>query len=747
LAVAGALGVLGGARPTGIGWLDAALLGLGGVAACACGRRARTVPLYATAALSALLQPASVPLLLGVLAMGAAVARRFQRAGTMAGAAAGGLAWAAAVGVPGEPGARSIALPLLGFGWVAWSARANGGRRFRRRFDRVAAVAGALALACSLLGGLAVVNARSHLDRGRDLLRSGLAAARVGDTDQATGDLLAARRALGRGSVSLGALWARPAWVVPGVSQNARALRLAVEEVTGLADVATTAAEEADLSSLRARQGRIDLAAVAAMDEPLVRVLDQLQTSRRHLATLQDAWLLAPVAERIGDLADELADAVPSVELALEGVRAAPTLLGADAPRTYLVLFTTPVEGRATTGFPGNFAELTFTAGRMEMDRFGRVSELNAGLPDGGGTITRPADYLARYSRFGPNRDWRNVPLSPDFPTIAAVAADLYPQSGGRPVDGVLSLDPVALAALLRFTGPVAVPGVDQPLTDKDTAQFLLRDQYVQLPDTPERVDALETLAQTTFDRLTATDLPGPRELGRVFGPIVEAKHLQLFAFVDGADFLDHLGITGRYPAVNGDFVSVTTSNAAGSKIDLFLRRSLDYDVTWDPATGEVQATATITLTNEAPAAGLPDYVIGNALGRRLGEEQLPPGWNNVFVTLYTPLDHDDATIDGQPLALSRIDELGRHALSTFVTIGPGATRTIVVQLTGSVPGPRYALDLAAQPLVEPEQVTLSVTTTGDEPVRATGPVTPNGLEATASFPLQRDQRITITSG
>lgn len=740
------LGAFGGARPTGVGWLDTVLLGLGGAAAAACGARARTVPLYVAASAAALCQPGTVPLALGALALGIAVARRFRRGRSVAGAVAGGLAWAAAVGAPGSPGARPLVVPMVAIGWMVLSARQHGGRRFRRRVDRVVVTLVGVAVVGAGLGSLAAVTARSHLDRGADLLESGLTAARAGETEVAIADLRSAQRALDRGQDSLGALWSRPAWLVPGVSQNARALHHTVTDVTELASVGIRAAENADLESLRARAGQVDLAAVASMEAPLAEVLTQLEAAEASVDDRTDAWLLPAVRSRLEDLHDELADAIPSARLALDGVRVAPDLLGGTGSRTYLVLFATPVEARATTGFAGNYAEITFTGGRFDMPRFGRIVELDPLASDPVRTVSGPADYLARYRRFGGDTDWRNITMSPDFPTIAAVAGELYPQSGGRAIDGVMSVDPVGLAALLRFTGPLAVPGVAEPLTADNAAGFLLRDQYIELPLSPDRIDALESLAEIAFERLRTADLPGPRELGRILGPVVEEGHLKVVAFGEAhSSFLDRLGISGRYPAVVGDFVGVTTSNAAGSKIDLFLRRALDYDVRWDPSTGGLTATATITLTNEAPASGLPAALIGNVLGNRPLEKALPDGWNNTFVTLYTPWDHASATLDGEPLPLERIDELGRHALATFVPIGPGATRTIVIELEGVLEGPDYLLDLAAQPQVEPETASVRVRIAGaGDDLRTTGPVQVRGGAVVGELPLVRDTRITV---
>ena len=742
-AVVGALSALGGARPTGLPGLDPMVLGSAGAAMAACGVRARTVPLYVAAATAALCQPATVPMALGVVAVVAAVARRQLPYPPLGGALAGGLAVAATVGAPMEPGARPMVAPIVALVAVAWSARRHGEAAFRRRSARVALAVSGVVLCGGILGAVSALEARAHVDRAAEFLESGLDAGRHGDSEGATDALLAARRALARGEASLSAWWTRPAWLVPGVSQNVRALRDVIVVVDELAGVAVDTASSADTDSLGARGGRVDLAAVAALDEPLSRMVAALRGSDGTLAEIGEGWQLPVIRSRIDDLRADVASALESSELALDGVRLAPGFLGGDGQSTYLVLFTTPVEARATTGFPGNFAEVTFTDGRFDMTRFGRITELNQALPVGGATISGPPDYLARYARYEPQREWRNITLSPDFPSVAAVAAEMYVQSGGQPVDGVMSVDPVALAGLLTFTGPMTVPGIEEPLTSENAARFLLRDQYVELPDDPARTDALESLAERAFDRLTTVDLPGPPELRRVLGPIVETGHLQVAAFSDQqAAFLDALGISGRYPAVAGDFLGVTTSNAAGSKIDLFLRCDLAYDVRWDPSTGAVRSTVTVSLTNEAPASGLPDYVIGNALGARLGEVRLPTGSNHVFVTVYTPLEPDSATLDGQPVALEGSEELGRRALSTFVTLGPGATRQLVVELHGVLPERRYVLDLAPQPLVQPQTATVDLVVPGANGLVVAGPVTGGEGRASGSFTLDRDMRI-----
>ena len=424
-----------------------------------------------------------------------------------------------------------------------------------------------------------------------------------------------------------------------------------------------------------------------------------------RLDDVRSPWLLSPVADRLDRVRTEVADARPDVDLAARAVAVLPAMFGGDGgPSRWFVAFVTPVEARGRTGFMGNYAELTITDGQVDMTQFGRASDLEAsGTPGAQRTLTGPDDYLARYGRFAPAATWRNVTMSPDFPSVGQVIAELYPQSGGQPVDGVIAVDPAGLAALLAFTGPLDVPGIEQALTPDNAAGFLLRQQYLALPDTAGRVDALEALARTTFDRLTTGDLPGPRAVADTLGEAVAAGHLHLYAAdPEQQDLIEDVGLDGALPTVGGgDSLAVVSNNAIGNKVDLFLQRQVTYDATWDPDTGDVAATATVTLTNTAPSSGLPDYLIGTSLGAPVPP---PTGTNRTYLSVYSPWQLDAATLDGVPVEIERQPERGRYAYSLFLDVPPdGGARTLALELRGQVgTGDRYRLDLASQPLATP---------------------------------------------
>ena len=48
---------------------------------------------------------------------------------------------------------------------------------------------------------------------------------------------------------------------------------------------------------------------------------------------------------------------------------------------------------------------------------------------------------------------FRNLAMTPNFPWVGEIAADLYAQTTGREVDGTIAMDPYVVAALLALLG------------------------------------------------------------------------------------------------------------------------------------------------------------------------------------------------------------------------------------------------------------------------------------------------------
>jgi hypothetical protein len=587
---------------------------------------------------------------------------------------------------------------------------------------------------------LGLLSVQKDLAAGVRGIDDGIAAARDVDDELAAEQLDAAARSLTSAETTLTGWFVSPARSLPIIGPNLDAVGTLAAQAGDVAEVSSLAASSADVDALHFTDGRLDPQVVADMEGPLARVLHALQSMQAEVDDVRSPWLLSLVTSRIDRLEEQVDGALPDAEIAQGVVSIAPRLLGADGPQRYLVFFTTPVEARGRIGFPGNYAELVVDNGQLSMPVFGRVSELeDAGS---GRTLSGPADMVSRYARFDIANTWRNLTMTPDFPSFAVAANELYQQSGGQPVNGVISVDPAGLAAVMRLVDePVQVPGRDEPLTADNAEEFLLSGQYSEYEDDNEqRLEVLDEVARTTFRRLTAADLPGPRSLSRALDPIADGGHV-MFAPIDPGSFavLSTFGVTGYLPAPDAgeDSLLVTTTNAAGNKADLFLQRREQYSVRWDPETGQLQSTLRLTLENQAPAEGYPDYVLGNAV-------DLPRGTNRSFVSIYSPFALEAARIGGQPAALQAEVELGRNVYSTFVDIPAGAAVDIEVDLSGTIEGRRYVLDIPVQPFAKPDEATVTVEVVGGTAASREADV--DGNVATWSGTLDRDRHVAVSA-
>lgn len=574
----------------------------------------------------------------------------------------------------------------------------------------------ALLVGVALVGFVAAAAmAADDLRTGKRLARAALSALDHGDFAKAADLFDDAHRSFAAADSQLGRPWAWPAQAVPGLAQQADAVWSLAGEAAGASSTIASTVDGLDPDSVRVADGRIDLAAIAALAEPFRRLDESLDDIRAVTERADSGWLLDPLAGEVRELQGDLVRNGRLLDNARMAIDLAPAMLGADGPRTYLVLFTTPAEARGLGGFPGNFAELTADDGHLEMTRFGRWSELESAIDPATLHIEGPPGFIDRYGAFGyelsadgrlKGSPWRNLTMPPDFPTVAQVATELYPQSGGRALDGVMLADVEVLSRLLGFTGPVTVDGWPEPITAKNAQRVLLVDQY-SIEGRTDRVDFLSDVAREVFDRLLGGALPGPVELARVLGPeVVEGRLLMWTDRPDEQRMLAATRLIGAFPGPplfdGADGFGVAITNVAGNKLDTFLDRSFVYD-TKHGDDGQVTSTLHIALTNAAPVDELPDYVVSNAM-------RLPDGTNRSRVCVTSPLRLVAGTVDGdEEVPWERIEEFGGTSYCRSVTIGRGDTVTLVLDLEGRVANGDRPVVVWSQPLVRQPSLRVAV--------------------------------------
>jgi hypothetical protein len=597
---------------------------------------------------------------------------------------------------------------------LAVSAWRRSSARTRRRALLVVGGLGVGAVVVSLPIVIATLIVRGEASAGEAAAKaalsnvgSGSSATAVGDLDRAATDTADASSALS-GWIMAGAR------VVPLVAQQARFLTGALTSAAQAAAVGARQAPAIDYHRLGYHHGKINLARLTAMEGPM-RILDrQLHTTTHQLAGLGSSWLAGPLEGRAVSLRTEVGRAQHSADLAVEAAKVLPAMLGGDGVRHYFIAFMTPSESRSYDGLVGSYGLLTADDGHVSLTLSGVSSDLETLLPPGGATLRGVPDFVARYSQFHPGV--RDATYSPDLPTVASVLEQQYVQTGGVRVDGVLAIDPYGLAALLHFTGPLQVPGLPVPLTSHNAAYILLKEQYTTFDagETNEdllRHDFLQSALHLAFDKLVAGSLPSPKTLAAVLQPAVVQGRISFWSFHRSEQpLLRRLGIDGSFPATGGgDLLAVTTQNAGANKIDAFLHTSVLDHVTFDPSNGDVASEVTISLTNDAPASGLPPIVIDSP-----ADPELAPGTNHTWLTLYSPLVFEKASIDGAAETLSSGVEVGVKAYSAYVDVPSGATVTLRVHLAGQVASRNaLAMTVRLQPAVNPEREVVEVTPAG----------------------------------
>ena len=314
--------------------------------------------------------------------------------------------------------------------------------------------------------------------------------------------------------------------------------------------------------------------------------------------------LVGPLADARNQLADQLAEARSTLDDAAAGAAAGLRLL--DGPRRYLLVAANNAEMRAGSGMWLTGGVLSTAGGRLDLGDMAPMYETTGGLD--GLVPIQDADLAARWGDRHPEGDWRRLMFSPRMPASAALGVEMWKAGGQGPVDGVIVVDPVALAAVVRATGPVQVGG--RTITADDVVPELLQGQYERFDgndQTSDRRDALEAVAGAAFQALDAGEW-SPTELATELGKAVAGRHLLAYS----TDAVEQRGwvAAGAAGELRADSVLVSVLNRGINKLDPYLRTGANFETR--PVGDDTEVTVRLSLANQTPE-GLPQYVTGPA--------------------------------------------------------------------------------------------------------------------------------------
>ena len=554
-----------------------------------------------------------------------------------------------------------------------------------------------LALGAAWLG-LRVYQVRSHLLAARaDLERIIHPGAGRTDLPDLTGPVRAAdAEVTAARSAAHDPVW-RAVSAVPVLGRSFVLIRQLTDitaDVVHQTGPAALAAERTLLDHRLVAHGQVDLTQLQAAQGPIGAATGAVASAQGRIATLSTRYVPGYVAGQRDVLAAVLTRASAGLSSVSAAVHLAPPMLGRDGPRRYFVAVMNQAESRAAGGFVGAYAILRAEGGRLVRERSGTdVDFHNPSRP----VLDLGTEFAQNYDAYHARRRWAALGASPHWPYTARLASAMLAAQGGGPVDGVIGVDPLSMADLLGATGP-AVLG-SRTIGAGNVASFVFRDEYIEFEGRDvERKQILGGLAGAVFQRVV--DAPArPAALVRALAHAVASGHLLLYsAHEDEQRLLHGRRLAGELPSEPGSFLSVITQNAAGNKLDSFLRRRVAYS---RPAAG--LGRVVVTLSDLAPPHLPPVFTA------RSDNPLTPPGpgETRLIVTIYCSVGAHVRTVrlDGVQVSFTPGTEIGHGTATLLVPVAPHRPAVLVADVTD----PGGPLQYRAQALAVPDQVRLDV--------------------------------------
>ena len=196
--------------------------------------------------------------------------------------------------------------------------------------------------------------------------------------------------------------------------------------------------------------------------------LEQARTAVAHATAeraLIDAGRLSP---RTARLVARLDQGLPLLDAGVQAALALPDIMGWPEPRTYLLLAQNDDELRPTGGFITAVGILRVEGGAIADMQFKASYDVdNFEIPN-----AVPPTPLYRFMGV---ELWllRDSNWSPDYPTSARLARQMYERATGGRVDGVIAVNQHMLQLLVGALGPLTVEGSQTAVTDQNLMQYM----------------------------------------------------------------------------------------------------------------------------------------------------------------------------------------------------------------------------------------------------------------------------------
>lgn len=475
-------------------------------------------------------------------------------------------------------------------------------------------------------------------------------------------------------------------------------------------------------------------------------LIEQVRQNLKAAQSTREAIDSATLSSAPRDLLSRFDRWLPTWQMAIEALTNAPSILGADRPRTYLLIAQNSDELRATGGFISAVSLVNIDRGEITTTGFQdsfAVDDLTKNHPEAPAPLLQ---YMWAWQWTFRDGNW-----SPDVPTSARQLIQLYAIDRGLVADGVIAINLQAVPTLLPALGALELEGEDGPVNAENVAVKIQENwtsPLVAQGQTADwwshRKDFLGSLFQSALDRL----LSGEFDQGQLLQGISTAvlrRDLWVFLDADGKQSEILFPADRAQSQRARDNLMLVDSNVGFNKVDGRITRAVEYWVRIDPL-GSATSTTAVTYANTS--VDTKTFCVHQPLyATTYADLQQGCYWD--YVRVVAPASSRMLSSTGISSPVQDSSEKGRSVFGGYLILPRGETREVT--FTYAQPrvlsdGMVYSLYLERQSGTSMIPVRVHITPPSDWQVKSTNvaPVRTAIDNLEYAVTLDQDQIITV---
>ena len=347
--------------------------------------------------------------------------------------------------------------------------------------------------------------------------------------------------------------------------------------------------------------GAIDVARLRELPPRVAAINRGITSSAKALREIQTSGPMAEALARVQRKAlGEVAPVQDAISVLVDLAPQLPDALGANGVKRYLIAIGNQAEMRASGGAPLSLVLVEFDQGRISIPIKGQTSTQL--FPPMNAQVTWWGPSMNPFFPKNPREEPMVVTNThPSLTFAGREMAGAWVGGGFPEVDGVMTMDLTAIAAVLNSLGPIQSETYGE-VTGDQLGTILLIDAYEQFGQ--DEAAARQVANQQLLDDLLTQLLSGDDLVtaAKAIAGTAPGRHFQVW--LRDPDFESVILKSGAGGQVvdpgSGDWSAVYTQNGNQSKVDVFQERNVLVSVQLADD-GSARVTQQMNVTNATP--------------------------------------------------------------------------------------------------------------------------------------------------